>query len=135
MKSKLKPCSKCGKLKVIWKNAGGEKLCKSCWSCQSGNKGIKPTTKRISPRSSKKIKQDFEYSKLRAAFLFNNPMCAAHLPACTQQATDVHHKKGRGKHYLAPNTWVALCRSCHSWLETHPKEAKALGFSEDRLKD
>lgn len=133
MKSKLKTCSKCGKLKVIWKNVGGEKLCKTCWSCQSGNKGIKKPTKPISPRSSKRVKLDADYSKLRMAFLYANPMCAAHLPGCGVQATDVHHKRGRGKNYLAVNTWVALCRSCHSWLETHPKEAKALGFSEDRL--
>lgn len=133
MKSKLKTCSKCGKLKVIWKNVGGEKLCKTCWSCQSGNKGIKKPTKPISPRSSKRVKLDADYSKLRMAFLYANPMCAAHLPGCGVQATDVHHSKGRGRYYLITNTWVALCRSCHSWLEIHPKEAKALGFSHDRL--
>ncbi len=133
MQSKAKKCSKCGKLKPIWKSQGREKLCKSCWSCQSGNKGIKPTTKRISPRSSKRVKLDSEYSKLRMAFLYANPMCQAHLPNCGTQATDVHHSKGRGKYYLAINTWVALCRSCHSWLELHPTEAKALGFSYNRL--
>jgi hypothetical protein len=133
MQSKAKKCSKCGKLKPIWKSQGREKLCKSCWSCQSGNKGIKPTTKRISPRSSKRVKLDSEYSKLRLAFLYANSMCQAHLPNCGIQATDVHHSKGRGKYYLATNTWVALCRSCHQWLELHPKEAKALGFSQDRL--
>ena len=133
MKSKAKPCSKCGKLRIIWKSQGREKLCKSCWSCQSGNKGIKLTTKRISPRSSKRVKLDSEYSKLRLAFLYANSMCQAHLPNCGVQATDVHHSKGRGKYYLATNTWVALCRSCHQWLELHPKEAKALGFSQDRL--
>lgn len=133
MKTKAKPCSKCGKLKIIWKNEGGEKFCKNCWSCRSGNKGIKPTTKPISPRSSKRIKLDTEYSKLRIAFLYANPMCAAHLPGCGTSSTDVHHSKGRGKYHLATNTWVALCRSCHSWLETHPTEAKALGFSQNRL--
>jgi len=133
MKTKAKPCSKCGKLKIIWKNEGGEKFCKNCWSCRSGNKGIKPTTKPISPRSSKRIKLDTEYSKLRIAFLYANPMCAAHLPGCGTSSTDVHHSKGRGKYHLATNTWVSLCRSCHSWLETHPTEAKALGFSQNRL--
>jgi hypothetical protein len=132
MQSKAKKCSKCGKLKPIWKSQGREKLCKSCWSCQSGNKGIKPTTKRISPRSSKRVKLDSEYSKLRLAFLYANSMCQAHLPNCGIQATDVHHSKGRGKYYLATNTWVALCRSCHQWLELHPFACKELGFCQER---
>jgi len=133
MQSKAKPCSQCGKLKLIWKNVGGEKLCKNCWSCRSGNKGIKPTTKRISPRSPKRVKLDGEYSKLRVAFLYSNSICQANLPGCGVHATDVHHSKGRGKYYLDVNTWKALCRSCHSWLELHPIEAKALGFSNNRL--
>tara|TARA_B110000503_G_C7162052_1_gene420085 strand:+ start:3703 stop:4125 length:423 start_codon:yes stop_codon:yes gene_type:complete len=133
MKTKAKPCSQCGKLKFIWKNLGREKLCKNCWSCRSGNKGIKPTTKRISSRSSKRVKLDIDYSKLRIAFLYANPVCAAHLPGCSTSSTDVHHSKGRGKYHLATNTWVALCRSCHSWLELHPIAAKALGFSQNRL--
>jgi len=133
MQSKAKPCSQCGKLKLIWKNVGGEKLCKNCWSCRSGNKGIKPTTKRISPRSPKRVKLDGEYSKLRVAFLYSNSICQANLPSCGVHATDVHHSKGRGKYYLDVNTWKALCRSCHSWLELHPTEAKALGFSNNRL--
>jgi|688.fasta_scaffold09189_8 hypothetical protein len=131
MQSKAKKCSKCGKLKPIWKSQGREKLCKSCWSCQSGNKGIKPTTKRISPRSSKRVKLDSEYSKLRLAFLYANSMCQAHLPNCGIQATDVHHKysgKNRSQYYLDVNTWMAICRNCHRWIHDNPKSAKELDY-------
>lgn len=58
-------------------------------------------------------------------------MCEAHLSnVCTQKATDVHHKAGRtGDNYLDESTWLAACRSCHMWIETHPKEAREMGLS------
>lgn len=60
-------------------------------------------------------------------------MCEASLPQCTQNATDIHHKKGRGKYYLVVNTWMAVCRTCHNWIETHPIEATDLGFRESKI--
>jgi len=26
-----------------------------------------------------------------------------------------------------------VCRNCHTWIETHPEDAKTLGLSESRL--
>jgi hypothetical protein len=75
-----------------------------------------------------------EYSKKRLAFLalYNN--CQAKLVGCTGKATDVHHKAGRvSENYLNIQTWLAVCRQCHTWIETNPLEAKELGFSESRL--
>jgi predicted HNH restriction endonuclease len=48
-------------------------------------------------------------------------------------ATDVHHKKGRGKYHLDTSTWLPVCRNCHEWIETHPEDAKELGYSETRI--
>jgi len=132
MIQKLKKCSKCNQLKVIWKNCGGDKFCKNCWSCHSGNKGIKPSAKKIPPRSSKKLVLDKEYSKLRKEFLTKHAMCEAHLTRCSIYATDVHHASGRGKHYLDMTTWKALCRTCHSYIELHPIFAKQIGMSTNR---
>ena len=134
MLAKKKICKKCNQLKTIWKTIGSDRYCKSCWSCHSGRPKLKPTSKKsIRPRSTKKIKADAEYSKLRIVYLYSNPMCQAHLPICTNEATDIHHKAGRGNSYLDLSTWIGVCRSCHTWIELNPSKAKALGFSTSRL--
>lgn len=76
-----------------------------------------------------------EYSKKRAAFLIVHPICQARLVGCTKEATDIHHKAGRGENHLKISTWLAVCRSCHTWIETNPAEAKELGLSETRFKN
>ena len=73
------------------------------------------------------------YSKQRKEYLSNNPMCHAKIYKCTKVATDVHHKKGRGKYHLDTSTWLPVCRNCHEWIETHPEDAKELGYSEIRI--
>lgn len=84
---------------------------------------------------SKKLAQEQrEYSKLRKTWLTDHPMCQAKINRCTLRSTDVHHKKGRGKHLLDVNTWLSVCRNCHNWIETHPEDAKELGFSISKSK-
>jgi len=125
---KLKPCAGCKELKHIWKSHGKEKYCKECWYSIEKPKRIPPVSKK------RKVEQD-EYSKKRELFLIANPNCQAKLVGCTGKATDVHHAAGRtGDNYLNMSKWKALCRSCHTWVETHPEEAKELGLSESRLK-
>jgi hypothetical protein len=128
-------CDGCGELRPIWKNKEGKRYCKQCWSAHSVTTKIKPTQKRISPRSPKRSKQEAEYSKLRKEFLTKHPMCQAHLPqVCTQVSTDVHHMKGRiGDLLLDQAHWLSVCRGCHYWIEMRPQEAKELGFSINRL--
>lgn len=135
MKTKKKICSQCGKEKYIWKNSEGERYCQSCWHSIKYSTLGKPTSvkKPLAPRSSKRVKLDNEYSQLRKIYLTKHPMCEASLPQCTQNATDIHHKKGRGKYYLVVNTWMAVCRTCHNWIETHPIEATDLGFRESKI--
>jgi hypothetical protein len=83
---------------------------------------------------SKKLeKQQKEYSKLRKTWLTNHPMCQAKIYNCTLKSTDVHHKKGRGKYLLDTNTWLSVCRSCHTWIELNPKDSKDLGFSISKI--
>jgi hypothetical protein len=135
MKIIKKICDGCGELRPIWKNKEGKRYCKQCWSAHSVTTKIKPTQKRISPRSPKRSKQEAEYSKLRKEFLTKHPMCQAHLPqVCTQVSTDVHHMKGRiGDLLLDQAHWLSVCRGCHYWIEMRPQEAKELGFSINRL--
>jgi len=139
MKAKLKKCDRCGEQKVIWKNHLSNRYCQACWKLElpKSSQSIKPTARKkpIAQRSPSRIKKDLQYSKVRKVFLENKPVCEAYISCCcTIQATDVHHKSGRvGKLYLDEKTWLAVCRACHMWIETHPKEARDMGFSNSRL--
>tara|TARA_R110000868_G_scaffold404404_2_gene682541 strand:+ start:17 stop:454 length:438 start_codon:yes stop_codon:yes gene_type:complete len=137
LQPKKKKCNGCGETTVIWKSEGREKYCKQCWSCHKTS-GVRQTSAKkrtaLSPRSSKQTKKDALYAILRKAYLKDHQMCEAHLNGCATYATDIHHKAGRGVYYLDSTTYMAVCRSCHQWIETHPKEAKETGFSVERLK-
>ena len=137
MIQKKKLCSSCGELNIIWKNDGGKRFCKRCWSAHSAKSKPNPTAKqkRLPQHSPKRIKLDTEYSARRKVFLSLKPMCEAHLPSlCTQQSTDVHHKAGRtGELYLDETHWLSVCRACHMWIEEHPSSAKEMGYSINRL--
>lgn len=89
-------------------------------------KGLKRT--KLNKRSNKQKQKDSEYSKLRLDFLLEHSLCEARLPSCSLTATDVHHKKRRGIYMLDITTWMAVCRSCHSWIEANPVLARQLNF-------
>ena len=137
MRTKKKICDGCGNERIIWKNDAGNRYCKTCWSRKTiSSKPSQPKrAKPIATRSRKKKEQDKEYSVLRKDFLYYHHNCQAQLQnICTRHATDVHHKAGRiGKNYLDVNTWLAVCRSCHTWIEEHPKEARELGYSQSKI--
>jgi hypothetical protein len=138
LNAKKKICNECDTEQVIWKNHNGYKYCKQCWlkkSLSNTKTPILKTIKSIKSKSDKMSALDQTYMVLRRKFLETNPGCQAKLNDCSLQATDVHHKKGRGEYYLDKSTWLAVCRSCHSWIELHPIEAKQLGFSNNRLND
>ena len=143
MLTKKKHCDgPCDSDQYIWKNSEGKKYCKNCWGkkteelTRSGNR-VKPTEKeqyRIPLRSSKKVKEDALYTVMRKVFLDQHPMCMAAITGkCTQTATDIQHKKGRGEYFLDTTTWMSLCRSCHSYIDVHPEEAIEKGWAELRL--
>ena len=139
MKIKKKLCNKCGELKVIWKNHKGSRYCQACWKLElpKSSQSNKPTARQkpISRVSARRAKEEKIYSKQRLSFLKLYPVCQANLNGCTTKSTDVHHKSGRtGYLYLDESKWLAVCRACHMWIETHPKEARQIGFSISRLK-
>lgn len=135
MKKKLKVCDGCKREAMIWKNHEGNRYCKYCW--QAKNLTSKPAKKQkpIAPRSPKRAKQEREYLKKRSSYLLSSPLCNAKLQnICTTHATDVHHMQGRIGNLLTDETkFLAVCRACHDWIETHPKEAKELGYSISRI--
>lgn len=86
--------------------------------------------KRVSDKLSKELKI---YAAKRIIFLAENTQCFAKYNGCYGEVTDIHHSRGRGKYLNDITTWLPLCRSCHNYIETHPKEAKERGFSKNRL--
>ena len=83
--------------------------------------------------SKKMSKINSEYSKLRREFLLEHPVCHASIDRCSVKATEVHHKRGRGKYHLDVNTWLPVCRNCHTYIELNPEDAIELGFSDSRM--
>jgi hypothetical protein len=128
---KTKICSGCGKEKVIWKSAGKDKYCQVCWFL------IKPITKsvvkkvtKIKKVSTRRTKQQSEYTQVRHDFLYKNEFCKARLPICTMWATEVHHMKGRIEELLTDTRYfLPVCRKCHDAIhEMDIEEAVELGF-------
>ena len=127
IKPKLKKCAGCNELKHIWKSHGKDKYCQPCWYSVEKPKSIPPVSK-------KRQGEMDTYGRLRDAFITAKPRCEAKLQGCTGMSTDVHHKAGRvGGNYLKVGTWLAVCRSCHRWIEENPEAAKDLGLSDYRL--
>jgi hypothetical protein len=137
MQPKRKPClGECnGELRIIWKNHQGKRYCKDCWvKIKPGTPAAPKKHYEIPKRSKKRVSEEAEYSKRRKLFLLANPVCQAHLPTCSSQATEIHHKRGKiGRDLIDMTNFLAVCRQCHHIIETKPILAKELGFSESRL--
>tara|TARA_R110000796_G_scaffold144462_1_gene261187 strand:+ start:506 stop:910 length:405 start_codon:yes stop_codon:yes gene_type:complete len=130
---KKKLCNNCNTDQFIWKNDKGNRYCKYCWYKVKENKAKPLARKPINPKSKKMKSIDQAYTILRRKFMEEKPMCEAALPSCNKTSTDVHHKQGRGRNHLVVNTWLSVCRSCHTWIEEHPIEARELGYSGSKL--
>lgn len=97
---------------------------------------IKASVPRKAPNkvSEKRKELNVEYFKLVEQFKKDNPECKAKVNEyCTKATEDIHHRKGRNTFLLDVSTFLPVCRSCHNYIEAHPKEAKEKGWSESRL--
>lgn len=47
--------------------------------------------------------------------------------ACLNRASEVHHRRKRGKYLLDKRTWIPICREHHRWIHDHPNKARKLG--------
>jgi hypothetical protein len=92
----------------------------------------KPKTK-IKPVSTKQAKALTEYAKVRKEFMSKHLYCQAKLEGCQTVALDVHHTLGRGANLTNVDTFLAVCRTCHRFIEDNPTEALKMGFSKSRL--
>lgn len=74
-----------------------------------------------------------EYARLRLQFLKDNPWCEVSLKrdhGAKVPANVIHHRKGRGDHYLDVSTFVATTRDGDCWIHRHPEKARELGLLE-----
>lgn len=137
MNAKQKICAGCGTPRIIYKSHGRDKFCRACWSKYlKGEVEVKknPKVTTISRTSPKREKAEHLYSVARKGYLEAHPMCEAKIPGCGLKATDIHHKRGRtGEYYLDTTNFLAVCRSCHTIIETQPKLAKEEDWSKSRL--
>lgn len=114
--------------------------CQNCFSHYSGSYckicGTPPEKKKPKPiakRSKKRAKQETEYSKVRRIYLEHFPVCEVW--NCGLKSTQIHHRMGRiGPLLIDVNHFLAVCDTCHSYIENHPLWAKEQGYSESRLK-
>lgn len=84
----------------------------------------------LKPVSSKRAKENREYSKRRRIFLAKHPRCAV-FPKIP--STDVHHSAGReGALLLDESKWLAVSRQGHTFIHENPNTARELGFSAPR---
>jgi 5-methylcytosine-specific restriction endonuclease McrA len=82
----------------------------------------------IRPRSKKREKLYAEHRRaLVAKMLADSPVCQR----CHRASSvDIHELKSRarGGSIIEPDNLVAVCRGCHNWITTHPKEAQETGW-------
>lgn len=89
---------------------------------------------RLKPIGAKRSKALNFYRILRKGHLEKYPVCEAgkvllpHFKGCTQKSTEIHHAKRRGPHLNDTRYFVAICRPCHCFVETHANLARTLGL-------
>lgn len=94
--------------------------------CKAGMVERKPR-QRINPVSAKRAREGVEYTRLRKAFLTENPWCQ--FQGCTcREGLEIHHKARRGRFYLRTDTWCVLCNAHHRYVEENPEWSKANGY-------
>ena len=89
--------------------------------------------RRVSPKHKKELAI---YYKLKKSFLTQNRGCQAYTLSgakCDRLATQVHHRKGRGKYLNIVASWMAVCYLCHDTIETKRSWAKAMGYLLNRV--
>jgi hypothetical protein len=95
------------------------------------SKEVKPV-KPIKRVADKRAKKNIIYEKNKKEYFLKHPNCE--FPGCQSEDISLHHSKGKiGKLLTDIRYFKSLCWPHHFWCELHPKEAKELGLSLDRL--
>lgn len=120
----------CGQVKWIYNKS--KKLCQ--WCNEKRKSEVRKKHGKLKPIKRQSLKREQEqkiYTILRRNFLKKpeNRFCAVYR---NRLATEVHHKKGRGKYFLDVSTWLAVCREAHVKITEDSAWAIENGYSECR---
>lgn len=90
--------------------------------------------KKVNPVSEKQKGKNAEYNARVKEWKMENPECKAKCNQyCTKDTDDCQHLRGRGKYLMDETTWMPVCRSCHTYIGDHSKEAYEKGWALSRL--
>jgi len=91
-----------------------------------GNKPLKRTPLNPMSKNPNAVAKRSLYAKNKATYMKDNPRCEI----CARKGKlDLHHKAGRtGDNYTNIATFMAVCRMCHDWIHSHPKESREKGY-------
>lgn len=113
----MNTCSHCGSIKV---EANG--LCASCahdFRKQARNAAKTKVITPIRKVSAKQAKELADYSVQRRQYLAGHTECEARVsPNCDGSSCEIHHSAKRSTNLLNIETFVAVCRPCHVYIET-----------------
>lgn len=95
--------------------------------CQYHYKKTK-TIKKIKPIADKRLERLKEYRIKRDKYLKDNPKCE--VKGCSNDTTNLHHKKGRIGELLSDERYfMACCSTCHpKRIHENPKWARENGY-------
>lgn len=83
--------------------------------------GFKKTGKKLNPFSQRGKQRNESYRQVRKEYLEEKDYACE---VCGVYATDIHHKKGRGKNLCEKESFLAVCRKCHTRIHDNPAWAR-----------
>jgi hypothetical protein len=81
--------------------------------------------------SKRQARMNRQYMKLRKEYLEANPVCE--VETCCRNATELHHRRGRGSNLLAVEYFMSCCFEHHTKIELNRAWAYEMGYLLDRL--
>lgn len=109
-------CPSCGTTKI---ERNG--YCASCnmarrkEECRNAMVKVVKPIRKVSKKTAKELQ---DYSVQRRQYLAGHPECEARVsPQCDGDSCEVHHSAKRGANLLNVDTFVAVCRPCHRYIE------------------
>lgn len=89
---------------------------------ESNKESLKKPSKNLKKVSTKRLKQNQEYTKLRKEFLSQHTRCAVYP---NLQANQIHHSRGRiGRLLCDMRWWIPVSQEGHRWIEENHREAR-----------
>ena len=126
----MKNCVICGKEFTPYYSRIQNTCSPKCEITKQGQKNVAKNKRKGDNKANKRKQEEAIYKVKRKRYLEENRICEA----CLKQATEIHHKKGRlGTMIYNELYFMAVCRTCHLYIENNPQEAKVKGWSVSRL--